>query len=353
MKPGPLMLDLLGTTLQSDERTLIQHPSVGGLIFFARNFESKKQLMALVSEIKALRPKLLLAVDQEGGRVQRLQAGFTRIPPMQAFGRLYEGRPDEALKLAKDCAWLMAAEVLACGIDFSFAPVLDVDENHCKVIANRAFSPKPESVAKLGKAFIAGMREAGMASTGKHFPGHGAVKGDSHLELPADTREFSEIMAHDGATFKALMPEGMDAVMPAHILFPEVDSLPVGFSKHWLQKVLRTELGFKGVIFSDDLSMAGAIGMGTYSQRAALALQAGCDMVLACNNRKGALEVLAWLEGNEMKISTNLTSMLARKQQSWSELEGNERRLALIPKIKTLSDQYQASKIDNKEKVSL
>lgn len=353
MKAGPLMLDLLGTKLQPDERKLIQHPSVGGLIFFARNFESKKQLIALVSEIRALRPELLLAVDQEGGRVQRLQEGFTRIPPMQAFGRLYEERPDEALEFAEDCAWIMAAEVLACGIDISFAPVLDVDENHCEVIANRAFSPKPESVAKLGKAFIKGMREAGMAATGKHFPGHGAVAGDSHLELPVDTREFADVMAHDGASFAALMPEGMDAVMPAHILFPKIDSQPVGFSKHWLQKVLRAQFGFQGVIFSDDLSMAGALGAGSYSQRAALALQAGCDMVLACNNREGALEVLAWLEANEIEASNNLPSMLARKKQSWSELEGNERRLALVPKLKALGEEYLARAINDKEKVSL
>jgi len=353
MKPGPLMLDLVGTTLMPDERKLIQHPNVGGLIFFARNFESKAQLMDLVSEIKALRPSLLLAVDQEGGRVQRLQEGFTKIPPMQAFGRFYEERPSEALELAKECAWLMAAEVLACGIDFSFAPVLDVDDEHCKVIANRAFSPKPESVAALGKAFIAGMREAGMASTGKHFPGHGNVEGDSHLELPVDPREFVEVMAHDGASFNALMPDGMDAVMPAHILFPKVDSQPVGFSSHWLKKVLRTQLGFQGVIFSDDLSMAGALGAGTYSQRAALALEAGCDMVLACNNREGALEVLSWLEANEPEPSDRLSSMLANKTLSWSELECSERWLTVVPKLKVLSERYLASTINGKEKESL
>jgi len=352
MKPGPLMLDLVGTTLMPDERKLIQHPGVGGLIFFSRNFESKPQLLELVAEIKALRPSLLLAVDQEGGRVQRLQDGFTRIPPMQAFGRFYEERPSEAVELAKECAWLMAAEVLACGIDFSFAPVLDVDDRHCKVIANRAFSPKPASVAALGKAFIEGMREAGMASTGKHFPGHGAVKGDSHLELPVDQREFVEVMAHDGASFQALMPNGMDAVMPAHILFPKVDSQPVGFSQHWLQKVLRTQLGFQGVIFSDDLSMAGAVGAGTYGQRAALALQAGCDMVLACNNRDGALEVLAWLEENEPEPSDKLSSMLASKTQSWSELKNSKRWLAIVPKLKALGDQYLASTINDKKKES-
>jgi len=347
------MLDLVGTTLMPDERKLIQHPSVGGLIFFSRNFESKSQLMALVAEIKALRPSLLLAVDQEGGRVQRLQEGFTQIPPMQAFDGFYEARASEALELAKDCAWLMASEVLACGIDFSFAPVLDVDDKHCKVISNRAFSPKPESVAALGKAFIAGMREAGMASTGKHFPGHGAVEGDSHLELPIDQREFTEVMAHDGASFQALMPEGMDAVMPAHILFPKVDSQPVGFSQHWLQQVLRIQMGFQGVIFSDDLSMAGAVGAGTYAQRAALALQAGCDMVLACNNREGALEVLAWLEANKPEPSAKLSSMLASKAQSWSELNSSKRRQAIVTKLKALSERYLASTIKDKEKESL
>jgi len=332
------MLDLQGLQLTEAEKALIQRPAVGGLIFFARNFESRKQIIELVKEIRALRPEILLAVDQEGGRVQRFKQDFTRIPPMQMLGDLYKKDTDQALLLAKNSGWLMASEILACGIDISFAPVLDVDDHACAVIADRAFSPDPETVTALGACFVEGMREAGMASTGKHFPGHGSVAGDSHLVLPVDDRPFEQVMSHDGTCFASLIGKGLDAVMPAHIVFSQVDAQPVGFSALWLQTILRQQLGFEGVIFSDDLSMEGATGAGSYAERAALALSAGCDMVLACNNRAGALEVLDWLEREGCESSTRLSSMAARRSLDWVTLEGDSRYRETRRQLKLLGD---------------
>jgi len=320
------MLDIEGTCLNEEERVLLQEPCVGGLIFFARNFESLPQLLSLVESIRVLRPNILLAVDQEGGRVQRFKQGFTRLPSMQRFGDLYDRDAAEALRLSRECGWLMAAEVLACGIDFSFAPVLDADDQQCAVISDRAFSKDPNIVAELAEHFIAGMREAGMACTGKHFPGHGSVKGDSHLVLPIDERTLDEVLDSDGLAFSKLLPEGLDGMMPAHILFPKVDDAPVGFSKFWLRDVLRTQMGFDGVIFSDDLSMEGASGAGGYSERADQALKAGCDMVLACNNRKGAKEVLRFLQTQpQSPPNGRLIKMAARETHTWERLLGNER----------------------------
>jgi len=321
---GPVMLDVEGLTINNDDREVIRNPLVGGLIFFGRNYKSRGQFAALVSSIRELRPDLILAVDQEGGRVQRFKNEFTRLPPMQSFLQSFRSDPRNCLEQVKDVGWLMASEVLSTGVDISFAPVLDVDCDYCSVIADRSFSSTTDEVIALAGAFIDGMHDAGMATTGKHFPGHGSVVGDSHLELPVDEREFAEIKSRDMKPFQALSSK-LDALMPAHIIFPKVDSSPVGFSSHWLQDVLRGDLGFKGVIFSDDLSMAGAEFAGNFSQRAEQAMSAGCDMVLVCNNRKAAVEILASFEKPSIENSQRLAKIRKRKQVDWSELQQSAR----------------------------
>ncbi len=321
---GPLLLDLAGTGLQPEEAELITSPQVGGIILFARNFESRPQLLDLVADIRALRPNLLLAVDQEGGRVQRFKAGFTRLPPMQFFYRDYCQQPNETLAFVEDVGWLMAAEILASGLDFSFAPVLDLDSDRCAVIADRAFADDADAVIALAGAFMRGMHGAGMATTGKHFPGHGSVEGDSHKVRPVDTRSREQIQRRDMRPFVELCPY-LDAIMPAHICFPKVDAQPVGFSRVWLQQVLRRQLGFEGVIFSDDLSMEGASGAGGYRERAEAALTAGCDMVLACNNRQGALAILEWLNSVNSPSNPRLSTMARRRLWRWDELQENTR----------------------------
>lgn len=341
MTLGPLMLDLEGLTLTTEETELIQNSWVGGVIFFARNFEHREQIMGLVAEIRAIRPELLLCVDQEGGRVQRFKEGFTRIPPMQVLGDQmcehvargvdsgaaeHEGA-DNAEAFLQDVGWLMASELLACGIDFSFAPVLDVDRVQCEVIANRSFSDDPEAVIFSARAFIKGMHEAGMATTGKHFPGHGGVRADSHLETPYDDRSLETLQGRDLLPFVHLANE-LDAVMPAHIVFPSIDEDAVGFSHYWLQEILRGELQFEGVIFSDDLSMKGADVAGSYADKARCALLAGCDMVLVCNNRQGALEVLDYLKNSGVEPSSRLSTMSARQSLNWGTLISTERWLA-------------------------
>ena len=293
MAIGCVMLDLEGTELQVEECELLKHPSVGGLIYFSRNFESVAQITALSAAVrKAAGKPILIAVDHEGGRVQRFRDGFTRLPPIASLGRNYADDPLQAKQAARKAGWLMAAEVRAVGIDFSFAPVLDLDYGTSGVIGDRAFHRDTHIVSALAQAYIEGMREAGMAATGKHFPGHGWVKADSHLEIPRDERTAQQIMAEDMQPFCQLFKGGLDAVMPAHVIYEQVDSEPAGFSKVWLQDVLRQQLKFDGVIFSDDLSMEGASVAGGYAERADRALEAGCDMVLACNNRVGVIDIL-------------------------------------------------------------
>lgn len=292
MAIGPLMLDLEGLELTLEEQGFLSHPFIGGVIYFTRNYESAEQIKRLTDSIRRIRPELLIAVDQEGGRVQRFRDGFTRLPAMQKFLPLYRKNAFTTLALVKDSAWLMASELLAVGIDFSFAPVLDLDDFKCDVIADRSFSSEAEETIALSRAWIAGMHEAGMAATGKHFPGHGSVTADSHLALPVDDREFSDIASKDLLPFIALS-NSLDAIMPAHIVFSKVDpDHAVGFSPYWLQTILRKDLGFDGVIFSDDLTMEGAASGGTFVKRAQLALSAGCDMILVCNHRAGVLEIL-------------------------------------------------------------
>ena len=290
---GPVMIDLTGLIVNNEERELLQHPHVGGVILFARNYESPAQITELCATIrKSRQTPLLIAVDQEGGRVQRFKNGFIHLPPMGELGELFQENPEAGLQMARSCGWIMAAELLAAGVDLSFAPVLDLNRKHNTVIGDRSFGKDIDLVGLLAKNVMEGMHQAGMASTGKHFPGHGFVKADSHLELPLDPRDFTEIFHEDMQPFVALIKAGIDALMPAHILFPEVDSQPVGFSAEWLQNVLRKKLQFTGMIFSDDLNMAGAGIAGDYVARAEAALSAGCDMTLICNNRAGAIQIL-------------------------------------------------------------
>ncbi|MGL6071431.1 beta-N-acetylhexosaminidase, partial [Craterilacuibacter sp.] len=278
------------------ERARLSHPLVGGVILFRRNFESVKQLKALTAEIRALRaPHLLIAVDHEGGRVQRFIPGFTRLPAMRALGEAYDADPQAALVLARDVGEVLAAELSACGIDLSFTPVLDLDWGQCAVIGNRSFHRDPAVVSDLSCALQQGLAAGGMQSCGKHFPGHGFVEGDSHHVIPVDSRSLEALRDDDLKPFAALANAGMAAVMPAHVVYPAVDGQAAGFSQRWLQDILRDELGFDGVIFSDDLTMEGAAAAGDIVDRADAALAAGCDMVLVCNRPDLADDLLARL----------------------------------------------------------
>lgn len=293
LAPGPVIVDLAGTTLTAAEAEMLRHPLVGGVILFARNYESPDQLRELCAAIHGVRdPAPAIAVDQEGGRVQRFVTGFTRLPPMRALGRVYERDALLAASLARAAGEVLAGELLAHGVDLSLAPVLDVDFGASAVIGERAFHSTPAGVAALAGALVEGMRRAGMGAVGKHFPGHGWVRADSHHEVPVDERDLATIEANDLTPYRALVGRGLTGVMPAHVIYPAVDPRPAGFSPFWLQEILRARLGFEGIVFSDDLSMAGARVAGGIVERARAALDAGCDMVLVCNDAPAAARVL-------------------------------------------------------------
>jgi len=300
------MLDIAGTWLTSEDRQLLRQPEVGGLILFARNIDHPRQVQELCRSIRAIRPDMLLAVDQEGGRVQRLRRDFIRLPPMREFAL----RAD-ATQLAEISGWVMATEVLAVGLDFSFAPVLDLDYQRSAVVGSRAFEGDPQRASELAGAFIRGMHVAGMAATGKHFPGHGWAEADSHVSIPMDERGLDALRARDLVPFRQLSGV-LDAVMPAHVIYPQVDDRPAGFSRRWLQDVLRGELGFGGVIFSDDLSMAGAHVVGDAASRIEAALSAGCDMGLVCNDRAAAELALSAVQRLGVQPSAALKRMRSR-----------------------------------------
>ena len=294
---GPVMIDVAGLELTTEDRERLRHPLVGGIILFARNYQSPEQLSALTSSIRALRsPALLIAVDHEGGRVQRFRDGFSAIPPMRAFGQLWDKDPAKAKEIVKKTGYVIGAELLAHSVDFSFAPVLDLDYGESSVIGDRSFHRDPLAVTQLAQALIAGFAEAGMGWVGKHFPGHGFVRGDSHHEVPIDNRSFDEIERDDLVPFRELARTGMGGMMPAHVIYPDVDALPAGFSSFWLKDILRDQLAFEGVVFSDDLSMEGASTAGGVIERAMAALNAGCDMVLLCNNAERADKLLSELQ---------------------------------------------------------
>lgn len=283
------MLDIDGVSLTPADRELLREPAVGGLILFSRNYRSPQQLADLVDEVRALRsPPLIIAVDHEGGRVQRFRDGFTAIPPMRAIGRQYRADPDAALALARQAGWLIAAELRACGVDLCFAPCVDLDWGVSDIIGDRAFHAKPEIVAELAAEFSRGLRSVGMAAVAKHFPGHGAVVADSHEQLPVDRREYGDVL-DDMRPYDKLIGNGLIAgVMMAHIVYPKMDSLPAGFAPYWIQRELRARLGFDGAVLSDDLNMKATRTYGTMPERAQRSLEAGCDMVLVCNDRDAA-----------------------------------------------------------------
>lgn len=297
MSLNSVMLGLEGFVLNAEEKEILRHPLVGGVILFTRNYQSPEQIAELINAVHELRePSLLVAVDQEGGRVQRFRQGFTPLPPLRYFGESYERSPSQTMKSAYLTGWLMATELRAVGVDFSFAPVLDLDRGLSKVIGDRAFHSDPHVVIQLARAYADGMQKAGMATVGKHFPGHGGVIADSHVELPIDDRSLKDLMDRDLLVFQNMIDHGIAAIMPAHVVFPQIDTLPASFSSRWLKEILRQRLGFAGVIISDDLDMQGSWVMGSPSERAQAALAAGCDMVLACNDRQAAIAILDHLE---------------------------------------------------------
>ena len=281
MNPGPVLIGLAGTRLDDHSKELCGHPAVGGVVLFTRNFSNRGQLEQLVSDIHALRcPRLLVCIDQEGGRVQRLKDGFTQLPPLAVLGSLHDSDPDKAVDMAYRHGRVMATEMLACGIDLSFAPVLDINRGSC-VIGDRSLSANPETVSALGRAYLAGMHDSGMKTTGKHFPGHGSVVADSHVDDVTDARSLEEIEQSDLLPFRELAGE-LDALMIAHVVYPQVDRLPAGYSRIWLSGYLRESMDYQGVIFSDDLGMHAAKTAGDLVARTRQCLDAGCDLVLVC-----------------------------------------------------------------------
>jgi len=333
------MLDLCGTELADDEREYLKHPMVGGIILFSRNYRDPEQLNELTHQVHALRnPPLLIAIDHEGGRVQRIRDHFTALPPCRVYGELYRQDQAEAFKQTRQAGWLMAIELLVVGVDFSFAPVLDLDKSISQVIGDRSFHHSPDVVTDLAKRFMYGMKDAGMAAVGKHFPGHGSVKEDSHHSMPVDSRRYEDIAMSDLIPFARLINAGLPAVMPAHVVYPEIDGKPAGYSAKWLQGVLRQNLGFQGVIFSDDISMGGAEIAGSYYDRATTALNAGCDMILHCNKPEQTVKLLDALDAKPQPVSSaRLMRMHGRGPDiSLSDLHKDKKWQSISRKISDL-----------------
>ncbi len=337
---APLIIDIAGLSLTKVDRERLKHPLVGGLILFARNWQDRQQLTALCRSIKKMRPDLLISVDHEGGRVQRFKTdGFTHLPPMRALGEMWLAEPKpqtkagplDATNAATACGYVLGAELRACGVDLSFTPVLDLDYGASSVIGDRAFARDPRVVSLLAKSVMQGLLQSGMAHCGKHFPGHGFVKADSHTEIPVDRRSLKAILVDDAAPYRWLSTS-MTSVMPAHVIYPKVDSRPAGFSAKWLNEILRAQMGFTGAIFSDDLSMAGARVLDgrelSYTQAAVEALQAGCDMVLLCN------QSVASSESGGIAIDELIAGLTeAQVKGQWQPSEASDaRRLSLLPR---------------------
>ncbi len=321
LPPGPVMIDIQGLVLTDLDRERLTHPLVGGLILFSRNYESPEQLSALCAEVKALRsPQLLIAIDHEGGRVQRCRPGFTAIPAMGKLGALWDAAPGEAIAAAQDLGYVLAAELRARGVDFSFTPVLDLDYGRSTVIGSRSFHRQPEAVVQLAGALIQGLKQAGMGCCGKHFPGHGWVQADSHVAIPVDERDWDKLLA-DMEPFRRL---ALDAVMPAHVIYPVVDEKSAGFSNYWIN-YLRNNLKFDGVVFSDDLSMEGASVAGDVVARAQAAWSAGCDMLLVCNAPEAVGQLLErWQPALEPQRAARVQRLLPQKPASdWADLQAD------------------------------
>ena len=318
MNPGPITLDVVGQALNAEDRRRILHPLTGGVILFGRNFANRQQLTKLTTAIKKLRPDVLISIDHEGGRVQRAKTdGFTHLPAMRKLGELWAAKnksnhPAEsaaiAMAAATACGYVLAAELRACGVDFSFTPVLDLDFGRSGVIGDRSFNRDPQIVFALAKSLNEGLRLAGMANCGKHFPGHGWAEADSHVAIPVDERSLQEILNDDAKPYEWL-DLSLASVMPAHVIYPKVDKNPAGFSKVWLHSILRKELGFEGVIYSDDLSMEGASVAGSVVKGAEMALDAGCDAVLICNRPDLADQLLYKLKVSKAKLSESATRL--------------------------------------------
>lgn len=341
MTLGPLMVDLVGTAISETEKNLLLKPEVGGVILFTRNFESVEQITALVEEIHSMRnPALLVAVDHEGGRVQRFHQGFSRIPAAANYAKAARNNLEQGRKLAEDAGWLMAVELRACGIDFSFAPVLDLAHGLSGVIGDRAFHSKPATVATLAYAFMHGMNRAGMKAVGKHFPGHGGVVEDSHVAMPVDHRELDELLQSDIIPFKSMIENGLAAIMPAHVIYDKVDQKPAGYSSFWIQNILRQRFGFQGVVFSDDLSMeAASVVEGGFGERAEAALEAGCDMALVCNHLEGAIEAAEYIKGYINPASQlRLARMHGEHDIKWAKLEQDRHWHEISSQIVALND---------------
>ncbi|MDQ8021703.1 MAG: beta-N-acetylhexosaminidase [Moraxellaceae bacterium] len=314
---GPVMCDVVGTVLTDAEREVLRHPLVGGVILFSRNYENPVQVAALCAEIHALRsPQLVIAVDHEGGRVQRFRSGFTRLPTMRALGELWAKDEQAACARAREVGLVLAGELMALGLDLSFTPVLDLDFGTSGVIGDRAFHRDPQIVAELATALTDGLNEAGMGAVGKHFPGHGFVAADSHVAIPVDERDFDTIWADDVQPYQHTLGQRLAGIMPAHVIYPQVDERPAGFSPFWLQDVLRGRLGFDGVIFSDDLTMEGATVAGDIVARADAALSAGCDMVLVCNRPDETARLLAgWQPAFPAVSAARIERLLPRREE--------------------------------------
>ena len=331
---GRLMISIDGITLSRSDKDLIRNRHVGGIILFTRNFHSQPQIEELCSEIKNIKNNIIIAVDQEGGRVQRFNGEYTQLPSMQVLGDYCISNNDYSF--AADVGWLMSLELIASGVDISFAPVLDVDRNTSSIIGNRSFSNKPQNVVDIASHFIQGMNEAGMRATGKHFPGHGGIKEDSHIAEPIDTRSHDDLIDNDLKPFIELKDK-LSAVMTAHITYPDIDNVCVSFSEIWLKNILQNKIGFNGVIFSDDLTMKGA-GNTSMEEKAIKALNAGCDMVLVCNDSKGVNSVINCFEKENIDINSRIGMMQKTKTFNWDDLADTPRVIRTKKIIKTLGE---------------
>lgn len=330
MTLGPVMVDLAGIALEPDEREMLAHPQVGGVILFTRNHEEPEQLRRLVAEIHAIRvPALLVAVDHEGGRVQRFRTGFTRLPPAREIGRRYAASRADGIALARQLGWLMAVELRAAGIDLSFAPCVDLDYGVSQAIGDRALHANAAATGELAVAYMLGMREAGMAATAKHFPGHGAVAADSHVAMPVDRRAFADVEA-DLQPYRRMISNGLSSVMAAHVVFPAVDEWPASLSRRWIVDILRGEFGFQGAVFADDLSMAGAAAFGDIAARSRQALAAGCDVLPVCNDRATVLALLAEPAAAVDPVSPLRLARLHGREVGGAMLAGNPRWQAAV-----------------------
>ena len=332
------MLDLNGISLSNEEKNILLNPHVGGVILFARNIISRQQVCSLCMEIASINPWLLIAVDQEGGNIQRLKAGYTILPSMRQLALHVEKNANQNFSLASELGWLMASEVIASGLDISFAPVLDLDIETSSVIGDRSFGNNSTTVINLASAFIEGMNDAGMKATGKHFPGHGGIYADTHLTYSEDQRSLDELKLHDLLPFQELQHK-LGGIMTAHISFPKINKDIVTFSKFWLKDILRKNIKYKGVIFSDDLSMKGADAVGGIEVKTQKAFESGCTMILICNDRSGACKALDFMEKQGISQSKKLFSLKASKSISWKSLEIEPRRLEILERLNHLNSE--------------